>query len=70
MSSALDKMAKRLRGGDDLSKREIRVVNLLTQKGFPIAQKIVGNYSENSAKKSKNNLPLPHAGAAKSFRRA
>jgi hypothetical protein len=70
MDSELDKMLRQVRGGGDLSKGEIRFANLLARRGFPVAQEIVGRYSENNTEKSKINLPLVHAGAAKSFRRA
>lgn len=68
LDSGLKKMLTRLMAGDVLSKHEIRFAKLAARKGFPIAQKIAGSYSENCVKKSKNNLPPAHAGVAKSFR--
>jgi hypothetical protein len=57
LDSELNKMLARLKAGGMLSKGEIRFINLGARKGFPIAQKIARSYSENSVKKSKNNLP-------------
>jgi len=70
MDSVLDKMARRLKAGDELSKGEIRFVSILARKGFPTAQRIAESYAQNSAKESKNNLPLAQNGIAKSFRPA
>jgi hypothetical protein len=51
--AVLDKIAGRLKAGDELSKCEIRFVSILARKGFPTAQRIAGSYVQNNAKVKK-----------------
>jgi hypothetical protein len=63
IDSVLQSTLKRLEGSaraGTLSRRELRVVNFLAQRGVLIAQKIL--------KKRQNNLPVRKSGRAKSFR--
>jgi hypothetical protein len=66
--SGLNEVLKRARAGVALSKHEIRFVNLLARKGFPMAHKIIQVCSQSNAKKQLDNLPSTLACAAKSFR--
>jgi len=69
VDSALDNMVRRVKAADSLSKGETRIIKLLAQKGFPTAHKILEVLFRKQGVETKNNLPLAHAGAAKSFRR-
>jgi hypothetical protein len=69
VDSELSKMLKQVRAGVVLSKHEIRFVNLLARKGFPMAHKITRALSqENNAKERLNNLPGAPPAVAKSFK--
>jgi hypothetical protein len=50
LDSVLHQMVRRVKAGVGLSKRDIRVVKVAAQRGFPKAQKIVESYSGSSIK--------------------
>ena len=70
IGSVLDdtlRQLKRKSRGDQLSRDEVRMLRLLASRGFWEAREVLDRIGQD--RKSKNNLPLSQAGAAKSFRR-